>query len=190
MGVMQEIKTVIGKALRPVHAGEQKLACRDARLDGIESIAIASRGFFPNGPIPRTYAQEGKNVSPPLHWAGVPPFARELVLLCEDPDAPLPHPFVHWLVYGMPASTRELPPGILPPFSLASGGLQGKNSAMADGYAGPAPPPGHGVHHYYFQIFALGAPLNLGPEAKRDEVVRAMAGHVLAKGILVGTYQR
>jgi Raf kinase inhibitor-like YbhB/YbcL family protein len=133
------------------------------------------------------------NVSPALAWSGVPAQAQEVVVLMEDPDAPMPQAFVHWSIYGIPPSVNSLPEGIgaggTAGRTLPGGVFQGRNSTGRTGFFGPKPPPGHGVHHYHFQVFALDEPLGLGPDAERDALVEAMRGHVLAQGDLVGTYE-
>lgn len=155
-------------------------------------ITVTSTAFTHNQPIPRRHTGDGEDFSPPLAWSGVPDKARELVLICDDPDAPSPKPWVHWVIYKIPATTAGLPEGVPTSATLTSppGALQGKNSWGAIGYRGPAPPRGHGVHHYHFRLYALGAPLDAGPGLEKDAVLGRMKGLVLAEGELVGTYQR
>src|SRR6266511_197745 len=121
---------------------------------GQRTILMESDSFTPGGAIPRRHAGE-QGRSPPLRWTASPEETRELVLLCEDPDAPKPQPFVHWIIVGLPRDVQQLPEG-LPPSSapLASEAVQGKNDMGKEGYYGPEPPAGHGVHHYHFQLFA------------------------------------
>jgi Raf kinase inhibitor-like YbhB/YbcL family protein len=115
-----------------------------------------------------------------------------MVVLLEDPDAESPKPYVHWVLYNLPAETRELPEAIPKPGRLKdySGALQGLNSRGTLGYFGPRPPQGDPPHRYHFEVFALDAPLGFNPGVNRQAVLNAMGGHVLAKGELVGTYQR
>ncbi|HWE27014.1 MAG TPA: YbhB/YbcL family Raf kinase inhibitor-like protein, partial [Polyangia bacterium] len=116
---------------------------------------------------------------------------QELVVLCEDPDAPKPQPFVHWIVTGVPPDTTELLEGLPPsPTPLSSGAAQGRNDMGKHGYYGPEPPPGHGVHHYHFQVFAVDRALDVRTPADRDALVQALRGHVVGWGELVGTYER
>lgn len=162
---------------------------RQRALAAPARLEIQSPAFSPGGRIPRVYTADGDNRSPPLSWSGLPPGTRELVLVCEDPDAPFPRPFVHWILYGLGPGTTSLPEGLAlsaMPVALP-GARQGRNSLHRDGYTGPATPPGHGTHHYHFQLFALDAPLTLGARPDRDELIAAMSGHVLAHGTLVGT---
>jgi Raf kinase inhibitor-like YbhB/YbcL family protein len=108
--------------------------------------------------------------------------AKSYALIVEDPDAPMARPFVHWLAWNIPGSTTELPEG------SPQVAVEGENGSGSMGYFGPRPPAGDADHHYHFQVFALDTTLNLAPGAKRDDVVEAMKGHVLAKGELVATY--
>jgi Raf kinase inhibitor-like YbhB/YbcL family protein len=196
MDVIHSAKTLIGHALRLFHAGGEKLASNDqqiSRAGGIEAfLDVESLGFEADGPIPRKYSGEGENVSPPLRWSGIPASAKELVLICEDPDAPKVEPFIHWVLYGLSALQTSLPEGIPTRESLVMlGGLrQGKNSAGKVGYTGPMPPIGHGAHRYHFQLFALSEPTGPSDHPDRDELINAMSGHVLALGDLIGTYER
>ena len=188
MGVVHNVSAAIGRATQSVHAGDQKLAESDSRLASRRRIAIQSSAFQP-GALPVESSADGGDVSPALQWSGVPAETRELVLLCEDPDAPMPKAFVHWVVYGIAPSAQSLPRA-LNTEPATSGVKQGRNSMRRVGFAGAAPPPGHGVHHYHFQLFALDQPLHLGAMPDRDDVVNAMAGHVIASGDLVGTFER
>jgi Raf kinase inhibitor-like YbhB/YbcL family protein len=154
------------------------------------TILIESDSFAPGGAIPRRHAGE-QGRSPPLRWTAPPEETRELALICEDPDAPTPQPFVHWIVVGLTPDMQRLPEGLPPSAApLASGVAQGKNDMGKDGYYGPEPPPGHGVHHYHFQIFAVDRPISKGARLDREGLVRELQDHVVAWGELVGTYQR
>ncbi|MCL2447617.1 MAG: YbhB/YbcL family Raf kinase inhibitor-like protein, partial [Polyangiaceae bacterium] len=152
------------------------------------SLTITTPSFPNDGPMPSRHAGD-HNVSPPLAWSGAPKGTRELALLVEDPDAPLPQAFVHWMVYGISPALCSLPEGIGIGTKLPRGVAEGRNSTGRSGFVGPKPPRGHGVHHYHFQLFALDEPLGIAPGAERDALVLAMKGHVLARGELVGTYE-
>lgn len=156
------------------------------------TIRLTSAAFSPKQPIPKKYAGEGPDVSPPLNWSGIPKEAKELALICDDPDAPRPEPWVHWVIYKIPASATGLPEGIAksPQPPEPAGVVQGANTWGRIGYGGPMPPPGHGVHRYFFKLYALDAPLNVGPGLDKDQLLKAMTGHILAQGELIGTYQR
>src|SRR5204863_514656 len=126
----------------------------------------------------------------PLQWSGVPPAAKALALVMDDPDAPDPS-FTHGLIYGLPPTTKELPEGILRTDGggLPAGAVQGQNSFRTTGYGGPSPPPGR-PHHYRFKVAALDRAIELKPGVTRREVLDAMSGHILAEGELIGTYGR
>jgi Raf kinase inhibitor-like YbhB/YbcL family protein len=112
--------------------------------------------------------------------------------MMEDPDAKEPKPYVHWLLYNVPASTTRLPESMPSALRLddPKGALQGRNSRGQIGYMGPRPPEGDPPHHYHFQVFALDAPLTLQPGADREALLAAMSGHVVARGETVGTFQK
>lgn len=154
------------------------------------ALALSCSAFVDGAPIPAEYTCDGADRSPPLAWSGVPPEARSLALICDDPDAP-GRTFVHWVLYGMPPQLTSLGPGIPPDETLADlgGALQGTADHRRTGYGGPCPPPGK-PHRYHFTLYALDAPLDLGPRARKDEVERAMHGHVLERAQLVGLYGR
>ena len=147
-------------------------------------LKLTSSAFEPDQPIPKKYTGEGEDISPPLAWTGVPDNTHELALICDDPDAPMAEPFVHWVVYGLPADVSELPEG------SSDGGAEGRNSFGKTAYGGPMPPPGHGTHHYRFVLYAVDTSLELGVGATKNAVLDAMQGHVLEKSQLVGTYER
>ncbi|RME38625.1 MAG: YbhB/YbcL family Raf kinase inhibitor-like protein [Planctomycetota bacterium] len=156
------------------------------------SITVESPAFTNNEPIPRRYTGDGDDVSPQLTWSDVPVQAKELALIMDDPDAPTPQPWVHWVIYKIPAAALGLPEGVetTESPSVPVGALQGKNSWGQIGYRGPAPPPGHGVHHYHFKLYALDKGLDAQPGLTKDELLSLMEGHILAQGELVGTYER
>jgi hypothetical protein len=171
-------------------AGEERLASH--QFDVPDTIAVSSDQFGSGDPIPLKHSADGQNISPALSWRGLPPDTQSIVLLAEDPDAPTPNPFVHWIAYNIPISAHGMPEAIShdeqmqQPIPMR----QGKNSGMKIGYTGCAPPKGDTPHHYHFQFFALDRMLDLNPAAGRSALLKAMKGRVLAKGELVGTYQR
>jgi Raf kinase inhibitor-like YbhB/YbcL family protein len=190
MTVMQAALGFAGRLLRPSRAGASKLALH--RLGAPASrIEMRSASFPDGGTIPEPFTgRHGR--SPALSWSAPPGETRELALLCEDPDIPIMRqPFVHWLVYGIPPELRELPEGLPPSeLPLASGVQQGRTSTGRAGYIGPMPPPGHGPHHYHFQIFALDRRLDLQTPLERDQLIEAMRGHVIAAGEQIGIVER
>jgi Raf kinase inhibitor-like YbhB/YbcL family protein len=158
-------------------------------------VAVTSSAFDDGQPIPIKYTEDGENLSPPLAWIYAPKGTKQWALICDDPDAPTPQPWVHWVIYSIPGEIRSLPQGVEPAEMLAQfqGALQGKNSwpsGQTMGYRGPAPPKGHGVHHYHFKVYALDAVLSLQPEMTKPALLQAIEGHVMATGELVGTYER
>jgi|SRR5579872_2967779 len=159
----------------------------------IMAIVIQSSAFKQNHLIPRKHTGDGDDGSPPLSWTGIPAQAKELALIVDDPDAPTPEPWVHWLLYKIPVETDGLAEKIPPALRVAApgGALQGKNSwPKGIGYRGPAPPKGHGLHHYHFKLYALDVQLDLDPGIDKAALMAAFDGHVIAEGELIGTYQR
>ena len=159
------------------------------------TIKLTSDDFEAGQPIPKICTGEGEDHSPQLTWGKLPPEVRDLALICDDPDAPTPTPWVHWVIYGIAADVPSLPAGLPKDKALATplAAMQGKNSWPSGqniGYRGPMPPPGHGVHHYHFKFYALDARLKVEPGLTKNELLKAMQGHVLATGELIGTYER
>jgi hypothetical protein len=144
------------------------------------TIALTSPAFAAGAPIPRVYTCDGRGVSPPLRWSGVPKGTRELVLLIRDPDAP-GGSFIHWAVAGIAPGARSIGPGAAP-----AGAVQGANSSGSDGYTPPCPPHGDRAHHYVIRVIALARPsgLRTGFDAS------SLPASGLATGTLVGTYAR
>jgi len=155
-------------------------------------IMVQSQAFSQNQPIPKKHTGEGEDISPPLSWSGLPQGTQEIALITDDPDAPVAEPWVHWLIYKIPPQTQGLSEGIetTEKVSDPAGALQGENTGGTIGYHGPMPPRGHGVHHYHFKVYALDTALNLKSGIDKKALLKAMAGHILAEGELVGTYQR
>jgi len=150
-------------------------------------LKLTSTAFKEGELIPKPYTCEGRNVSPPLVWAAPPEGSKTLALICDDPDAPM-GTWVHWVLYNLPANTRELPENIAPQRTLGFGEQQGNNSWGKIGYGGPCPPSG--THRYYFKLYALDATLALQPGASKDDLEKAMRGHILAQGQLMGRYAK
>jgi Raf kinase inhibitor-like YbhB/YbcL family protein len=162
------------------------------------TIRLTSPAFAEGGMIPKPYTCDGADKSPPLEWSGVPASARSLALICDDPDAPA-GTWSHWVLFDLPPSTKSLEEGIAadlqaklvskpagqePQVSVR----QGKNDFGKIGYGGPCPPGG--THRYFFRLYALDAPLDLEPGATRSSVLKAITGHVVAEGRLMGKYSR
>lgn len=162
-------------------------------------MKLTSNSFANAARIDLRHTCEGDDLSPPLVWSGVPNGTKSFALICEDPDAPsakkpAAEPWVHWIIFNIPADRVELPMGLERKLELVELGTarQGKNSWPSDnvGYRGPAPPPGSGPHRYFFKLYALDCALNLKAGTTKADLVKAMSGHVLAEGELYGTFER
>ncbi|MEN6458398.1 MAG: YbhB/YbcL family Raf kinase inhibitor-like protein [Thermoguttaceae bacterium] len=159
------------------------------------TMQVTSKAFVHGQLIPKKYTGEGADLSPPLAWSNVPAAAKELALICDDPDAPVAEPWVHWVMYSIPADLKGLPEGVVrkPKPPEPAGVLQGVNGFTDGdivGYRGPMPPVGHGIHHYHFKLYALDAPLNAEPGLDKKALLAKMRGRILAEGELIGTYER
>ena len=150
-----------------------------------KKMPLSSSAFKDGQAIPADYTCDGKNISPPLKWSGVPGNTQSLLLIVDDPDAPSGI-WTHWILYNLSTDTSELAEDFAKSPSTAK---QGTNDFKKPGYGGPCSPAGK-AHRYFFRIFALDTTLDLPAGASRKEVDAAMAKHVLAMGQLMGTYQR
>ena len=148
------------------------------------SLALTIPGFELDSPIPTRFTADGKGSSPQLAWSGVPEGTAELVVICHDPDAPTTWGFTHWVVYAIPPSVGGLPEDGSSEFS------DGSNELGELGYTGPAPPPGHGVHHYFFHLYALDSPLRAKAGLTRRQVLDRIDDMVIEQARVVGTYER
>ena len=149
---------------------------------GGAKMKITSSAFQEGGNIPSRFSRDGQNVNPALRIEGTPSDAKSLLLIMDDPDAPVGL-FTHWLVWNIDPKTTEIAEKSVP-----KGAVQGTNDYSTIGYGGPQPPSG--THRYYFKIFALDQILDLKPGAKRAEVDAAMSGHVIAQGELIGRFSK
>ena len=158
------------------------------------TIEVTSPAFAYGRRIPARYTGEGEDVSPPVSWSGLPEGTKELVLICDDPDAPTAEPWVHWVIYKIPAEATGLPEKIEKRARLKqpAGILQGQNSwpkGQNIGYRGPMPPSGD-EHRYFFRLYALEAKLVVEPGLSKRMLLEEFRDHVLGEGQLIGTYQR
>ena len=176
----------------PNGGGNTALAMAREETKASGTLTVSSSAFSADGAIPRPYTEYGEGFSPAISWGGAPAGVKSFAILMEDPDAKTPKPFVHWVIFNIPSGTTSLPEGIPTPLRLKDpkGTQQGQNSRGQTGYFGPRPPAGDPPHHYHFQVFALDTILAVPPGADRDAVLKAMRGHVLARGEYVGTYQQ
>lgn len=193
--MLEKLPDALGEALDQVRAGLTHTLFHAVDLrEGTARLQLGSLAFVDHGPLPERFTADGEGVSPPLHWSGVPAQAVELVLIVEDADSPTPLPLVHAIVHGLPADADE-------GGALAEGAMSadpdsppqvamGRNSLLMARWLPPDPPPGHGVHRYVFQLWALepGEPLPDTPG--RERLAEALAARALASGCLVGTYER
>jgi Raf kinase inhibitor-like YbhB/YbcL family protein len=146
----------------------------------MKELTIESPAFEHGKLIPRKYSCDGQDINPPLTIEGIPKEAKTLVLAVDDPDASR-GTFDHWIVWNIPASTSKVGENTVP-------GIEGMNSAMQREYMGPCPPSG--THRYFFKVYALDTELNLGVSSRKKDLEKAMQGHILAKGELLGLFRR
>ncbi len=183
-----------GRALRGVRAGMHGLASHRAWMaKAPECIRVSSPAFGHGVDLPPRFTADGVGLSPPLAWEGLPEEAASLVLLVEDPDIPFPVPLVHALVYDIPSSVRSLGEGTIPTVlktASPEGFRIGRNGFGRPGWLPPTPPPGHGPHHYAFQIFAVRGVLSFEWPPGRHALLAQMRGQVLGWGVLFGVYER
>ena len=155
------------------------------------TIKITSTAFQHGGPIPAKYTCEGQDISPPLAWSGVPATAKSIALIVDDPDAPDPakpqRVYVHWVVYNIPTSATSFPESASKS-GLPKGAVQGKNDSGKAEYRGPCPPIGR--HRYFFKLYALDTLLTALSSPSKADLEKAMKGHVVESGELMGTYQK
>ncbi len=151
-------------------------------------LSVSSAAFREGEVIPAKYTCQGQDVSPPLTLSEAPVGTQSLALIVDDLDAP-GGVFTHWIIFNIPADSRELPEAVPTQAELPSGALQGKNDFGRMGYAGPCPPSGR-PHRYQFTIYALDSRLGLTAGVTKTQLLAAMPGHILAQGELNGRYQR
>ena len=153
----------------------------------LSPITLTSTTFSAEGAIPKRATKDGEDVSPQLRWSQIPDGTKSFAIVCHDPDAPLLKPreygYVHWVLYNLPAAVTELTEG-------AKAGTEGRNDYGDLGYGGPMPPEGHGMHHYFFMIFALDAELSLPAGLTMWELMEKIEPNVIGMNRLVGTYRR
>jgi Raf kinase inhibitor-like YbhB/YbcL family protein len=154
-------------------------------------VGVSSSAFQDGEPIPEEYTDYGKGKSIPLSWSTFPRM-RSTAIVMDDPDAKTPRPFVHWLIYNVPAGTESLEAGLptKPRLDAPKGALQGSNSKKSTGYFGPRPPKGDPPHHYRIKVYVLDQELKIEPGADEDTLLKAMSGHILGQGQLTGTVQK
>ncbi|HWF36305.1 MAG TPA: YbhB/YbcL family Raf kinase inhibitor-like protein [Solirubrobacteraceae bacterium] len=149
----------------------------------IADLRLRSPAFGHHETIPTRHTGDGEDVAPALEWSGPPEGTEAFAVVVHDPDAPLVDGFTHWVAYGIPGTATGLPEG-------GGDATEGINSFGNTGYNGPAPPPGHGTHHYYFWVYALDEDLVLVPDLDRGALLAQIEDHVIEQARLVGTYKK
>jgi Raf kinase inhibitor-like YbhB/YbcL family protein len=148
----------------------------------VADLRVSSPAFRDHGRIPERHTGDAEDISPPIEWSGAPQDTRSFAVVAHDPDAPLVEGFTHWVVYGIPGDATGLKEGV-------QDHVSGQNSFGNAGYNGPAPPPGHGVHHYYFWVYALDDDLELEPGLDRRALLERIEDHVIEQARVIGTYE-
>jgi len=157
-------------------------------------LALTTTAFPDGGEVPAKYTQSDPNpVSPKLEWTNVPQGTVTFALILHDPDVAIQKKtgdVLHWMIFNIPGTATSLPEGMPATASMPDGAIQAKNLRGAVGFMGPGAPAVGPDHHYTFELFALDTKLDLGPDASRADVLAAMEGHILGKGVLVGRFHR
>jgi len=172
----------------PDHSGQSITIQRvDPILDsGVTVICPAQQ---PDGRLPDRHSAYHDNISPPLTWTNVPD-VKSWAVIVEDPDAPQDEPFVHWMIWNIPGEVVRLPEGLAnAPFTERPVAVQGRNGHHGYGWFGPRPPAGHGVHRYYFQVFALNDLIEMGPDTELKDLLNALKATTIASGEMAATYE-
>jgi Raf kinase inhibitor-like YbhB/YbcL family protein len=187
-GTMPKLTLVVAAVALSLIAAQPFPAAAQSKQRQIR-LEISSPAFREGEMIPKRFTCQGKDVSPPLKIAPSVKGSVSLVLIMDDPDAPR-GTWVHWVLFNLPSDAREIPEAIPARPILPNGAMHGANSwgNRRIGYGGPCPPSG--THRYYFKVYALDAKLNLRPGATIAQVEKAMKGHVMAEGQLMGRYKR
>lgn len=154
----------------------------------VMAFELKSSAFENNAAIPVKYTCDNVDISPPLKWEGAPQNTQSFVLICDDPDAPV-GTWVHWVIYGIPKNTNNMPEGVPKKETLDNGAKQGLTDFKKIGYGGPCPPPGK-PHRYFFKLYALDTQLNLPTGATKAQVEKVMQGHIIGQTQLIGLYKR
>ncbi|MBA2523864.1 MAG: YbhB/YbcL family Raf kinase inhibitor-like protein [Solirubrobacterales bacterium] len=147
----------------------------------VADLKVSSPAFDHHNAVPEKHVHGNEDIAPAIEWSGVPDGTQSFAVVVHDPDAPLVDGFTHWVAYGIDGSAHGLPEG-------GGGATHGTNSLGNQGYNGPAPPEGHGTHHYYFWVYALREDLDLEPGLERRELLERIEDHVIEQARLVGTY--
>lgn len=160
-----------------------------------DTITVGSSAFEHHGTVPLAYTAYGDNKAPQITWSNLPAGTVQLALVMDDPVAPTPEPFVHWVAYNIPANAAELPEGLTKDAEVSGvagleGMINGVNGIRQTGYFGPRPPVDGKLHAYHFRIYALDTALNLPAGLNKQQLLEAIIGHVLGTGMLMGHYEQ
>jgi Raf kinase inhibitor-like YbhB/YbcL family protein len=187
--MLENLPESLGHALVNQRAGMESVVYNQLHAHHATTrLDVASRAFAFNSRLPAKYTEDGAGISPPIGWRHVPLDAESIAVMVEDADSPTPHPLVHAIVVGLPAEDGSLEEGALN--SPHPGFETGRNSFFKQAWLPPDPPPGHGVHRYVFQVFALRAGTPFSHAPGRGEVIEAILERAVAAGCLIGTYER
>jgi Raf kinase inhibitor-like YbhB/YbcL family protein len=154
----------------------------------VMTLSLKSASFLDEGDIPQKHTCDGVDLSPALNWNDPPAGTQSFSLIMDDPDAP-GGTWVHWVLFNVPKQARALPEGVPKNPQLKDGSRHGRNDFKVLGYGGPCPPRGP-AHRYFFKLYAVDADVNLTPGASKADLEKAMKGHILAQGQLMGRYKR
>lgn len=152
------------------------------------AFEIKSAAFKEGEGIPKKYSCDGQDLSVPLTWTDPPAGTHSFALIADDPDAPM-GTWVHWVLYDLPAETRQLPEGVPKQETLKDGAKQGMTDFRSIGYGGPCPPPGP-AHRYFFKLYAVDRKIDIKPGATKRQVLESIKGHTLGEAQLMGRYKR
>jgi Raf kinase inhibitor-like YbhB/YbcL family protein len=152
-----------------------------------KNMKITSSAFKEGEMIPAQYTCDDKNISPQIEWGDVPQGTKSLALICDDPDAPA-GVWVHWVVFNIPPDLKEIKENLPNDKKISNGMCQGTSDFRKTGYGGPCPPGG--THRYFFKVYALDKILELEAGSTKAQLLKAMEGHILAEGNLMGKYRR
>ncbi len=186
--MLEKLPAAVGQALSGTRAGADALTLH--RIEAPSGIVVTSPAFEAEAAIPARFTADGKGVSPPLRWTGVPAGTRSVVLLVEDADSPTPKPLVHAIVHDLPGGDGGLAEGAMTGPAGEGGAEMGRNSFLRSGWLPPDPPTGHGPHRYVFQVYALDIEQPDAASTGRGDLVAMMTGHVLAKGAMTALFER
>jgi len=189
--MLEKLPEAIGHALQGQRAGLEKILFNQIDLrNGTAQLEVTSLAFADHAPIPMIYTADGEATSPPLSWRGVPENATALAVIVEDADSPTSSPLVHAIAVDIDPQRGSLAEGDLVDENHEDSLNLGRNSYLRQAWLPPDPPPGHGVHRYAFQLFALKRAEPFSAAPGRDELTKAIREHGIASGCLIGTYSR